>query len=411
MNIFFRIILTSCLIGMAGLGLAQQPDALHDIRVDVVYLASDYLEGRETGTKGEEMAANYIAGRMADIGLQAGGANGWFQAFDFRFNTNPHAAPEDGEERTGNNVLGFLDNGAEHTIIIGAHYDHLGHGYFGSRAPNDHSIHNGADDNASGIAALLDVATRLKESGANNNNYLFLAFSGEELGLYGSKHYVDAPTLGLESINYMINMDMVGRLNEEGILAVNGAGTSPAWKPAFDKIAIDGLTVKTSDSGIGPSDHTSFYLKEIPVLHLFTGQHEDYHTPADDSHLINFEGIQLVSDFVIDLIAHLDEADKLAYTKTKDESQGRQAARYKVSLGVMPDYVGEGSGMRIDAVLDDRPAQKAGLQDGDLIIRMDDMDIEDIYEYMDALGTYKSGDQAEVTVKRGEETVTVTVQF
>lgn len=390
---------------------AQDLDPLHGIRVDVVYLASDYLEGRETGTEGEALAANYIATRMKEMGLEPKGANGWFQSFDFRFNTNPHAAPEDGEARTGKNVLGYLDNGAEHTIIIGAHYDHLGHGYFGSRAPNDHSIHNGADDNASGIAALLDVAQRLIDSDAKGNNYLFLAFSGEELGLYGSKHFVTAPTLGLESINYMINMDMVGRLNEEGVLAVNGAGTSPAWKPSFEEIDLGGLEIKTSDSGIGPSDHTSFYLKEIPVLHLFTGQHQDYHTPADDSHLINFEGIGRISDFVMALIENLDESGKLEYSETKDESQGRQAARYKVSLGVMPDYVGTEEGMKIDAVLDGRPAQQAGMQDGDIIIQMDDVKVEDIYGYMEALSNYEAGDEAQITVKRGEETVTVTVKF
>lgn len=396
---------------IAGMTQAQGLDPLHGIRVDVVYLASDYLDGRETGTEGEAMAANYIATRMAEIGLEPKGSQGWFQSFDFNFNTNPHAAPEDGEARTGKNVLGFLDNDAEQTIIIGAHYDHLGHGYFGSRAPNDHSIHNGADDNASGIAALLDVAAQLKASGAKSNNYLFLAFSGEELGLFGSKHFVDAPTLGLESINYMINMDMVGRLNEEGVIAVNGAGTSPSWKPAFEALAFEGLEIKTSDSGIGPSDHTSFFLKEIPVLHLFTGQHQDYHTPADDSHLINFEGIQTISNFVIALIEHLDSDGELEYIRTKDESEGREAARYKVSLGVMPDYVGTETGMKIDAVLDGRPAQEAGMQDGDIIIKMGDMVIEDIYGYMEALGTYKQGDETEITVKRGEEEVTVTVKF
>lgn len=390
---------------------AQSLDSLHQIRVDVVYLASDYLEGRETGKKGEAMAAQYIASRFQALGLQPKGSQGWFQSFDFRFTPNPHADPAAGEARTGRNVLGYLDRGAARTIVIGAHYDHLGHGAFGSRAPGDSAIHNGADDNASGVAALLDIAAQLAASPARNNNYLFLAFSGEELGLYGSKHFVDAPTLGLDQLNYMINLDMVGRLNAENILAVNGAGTSPAWKPAFEQINRQGLQIKPSDSGVGPSDHTSFYLKEIPVLHLFTGQHQDYHKPEDDSHLINFEGIRTISNWVVALIEELDDQGELAYVKTQDQQEGRQAARYKVSLGVMPDYVSDGEGMRIDAVLDGRPAQVAGLLDGDVIIRIGDKAVADVYGYMEALAAYKAGDQTEVTVRRGEEIVKVKVVF
>ncbi|MDP5169580.1 MAG: M20/M25/M40 family metallo-hydrolase [Bacteroidia bacterium] len=406
--------LSSLLSIMACLLIAvpvQAQDPLQSIRVDVVYLASDYLQGRETGTQGEVLAADYIASRFEAIGLTPKGSNGWFQSFDFTFNTNPHADPKDGEPRTGNNVLGYIDNGAATTVVIGAHYDHLGHGAFGSRAPGDSSIHNGADDNASGVAALIEIATQLKASEANKNNYLFLAFSGEELGLYGSKHFVNAPTLGLDQINYMINLDMVGRLNEEKVLAVNGAGTSPSWKTTFETMNVQGLTLKLSDSGVGPSDHTSFYLKEIPVLHLFTGQHQDYHKPADDSELINFEGIQTISDFVVELVQKLNKAGKLEYEKTKDEQQGREAARYKVSLGVMPDYVSNGEGMRIDAVLDGRPAQAAGLLDGDVIIKIGDKDVADVYGYMEALGNYSKGDETTVIVKRGEETVTVTVTF
>ncbi len=402
------VCLSLCLVSRAS---AQTIDPLHAIRVDVVYLASDYLEGRETGTKGETLASHYIAERFHQLGLSPKGTDGWFQSFDFTFNPNPHASSESGTPRTGKNVLGFIDNGATNTVIIGAHYDHLGHGAFGSRSPGDSAIHNGADDNASGVASLLAIATALRQSGAKNNNYLFLAFSGEELGLFGSKHYVDAPTLGLADINYMINLDMVGRLNEDRILAVNGVGTSPAWNESFSRLQDSGLTLKTSESGIGPSDHTSFYLKEIPVLHLFTGQHQDYHTPDDDSHLINFEGIRSIADFVVSVIEDLDDQGEIAYTKTKDEQQGRQAARYKVTLGVMPDYVNEGEGMRVDAVLDGRPAQAAGLQDGDVIIKMGDKDISDVYGYMEALATYKQGDQTPVIVKRGDELLTFVVTF
>ncbi len=260
--------------------IAQFSDpALHQMRVDVVYLASDYLEGREAGTKGEMLAAEYIARRFEAIGLAPKGDNkGWIQVFDFKYNPNPHAAG--GESRQGRNVVGYLDNRAKTTVVIGAHYDHLGKGEFGSRHAGEPAIHNGADDNASGVAALIYLAERLKTSKAKKNNYLFIAFSAEELGLIGSKAYVNSATFDATSINYMLNMDMVGRLNEENVLAINGAGTSPVWKETLPKITAGNLKVKTTDSGIGPSDHTSFYLKDIPALHFFSGQHTDYHKPG-----------------------------------------------------------------------------------------------------------------------------------
>ena len=382
------------------------------VQVDVVYLASDDLQGRETGTEGERLAAEYIARRFAQIGLKpyaAGNAATWYQPFDFVYKSNPHA--EKGEDRTGKNVIGYIDNGADRTVVVGAHYDHLGMGGFGSRHLGEPAIHNGADDNASGVAGMLRIAEKLKASPARHNNYLFIAFSGEELGLYGSKYFAQHPVFSLENVNYMLNLDMVGRLNEEGVLAVNGAGTSPAWKTALEAVAPDAIQVKTNDSGIGPSDHTSFYLEDIPVLHFFTGQHEDYHKPEDDSPLVNYEGIVLVTDLIVDLIEKLDPEGELAFTKTKDEQEGRQAASFKVTLGVMPDYVYSDEGMRIDGVMEDRPAQKAGMKKGDVIVRMGEVEVKDIYDYMEGLALYKKGDKAKVVVKRGKEELTFEVEF
>ncbi|MEM6260893.1 MAG: M20/M25/M40 family metallo-hydrolase [Bacteroidota bacterium] len=391
---------------------AQETDPLHGVRVDVVYLASDYLEGRETGTQGEALAAAYIAQRFEALGLTPANENEWFQPFKFNFSKNPHAKPGSGTTRTGKNVVGFIDNKAETTVIIGAHYDHIGHGHYGSRTPGDTAIHNGADDNASGVAAIIEVARQLtREYAPEDNNYLFIAFSGEEMGLYGSKHYAKKPLQSLESVNYMLNFDMVGRMNAEKTLVLTGAGTSPSWKPAIENANKQELVLKTSDSGIGPSDHTSFYLKDIPVLHFFTGQHDDYHKPVDDSHLINFEGIQTVATYAVQLIRELEKDKKLAFTKTKDEQQGRRAARFKVSLGIMPDYTASVKGLRIDAVLDGRPAQKAGLADGDIITQMGEKEITDIYTYMEGLAQFDDGDTAKITVKRGDETVEVEVQF
>lgn len=407
-----RFILFLLLISSYSLFAQSNKNSLQNLRVDVVYLASDLLEGRETGTEGEKWAAQYIASRFEQIGLKPGGSNStWYQSFDFKYNPNPHGGTG-GEDRTGKNVLGYLDNGAATTVIIGAHYDHLGHGDFSSLAANDKSIHNGADDNASGVASLLYIANYLKTSGkAKNNNYLFMAFSGEELGLVGSKAFVNNPTLDLAKVNYMLNMDMVGRLNAEKVLAINGAGTSPLWKDALAAIKVAGIQPKTTDSGVGPSDHTSFYFADKPVLHFFTGQHTDYHKPSDDAEKINYEGTLDVGNFIIALIEMLDGKGKLAFTKTKDEDENRRAASYKVTLGVMPDYVYNGEGMRVDGVIDGRPGAKAGLLKGDIIVQMGDLPVKDIYGYMDGLSKFKAGEKTKVKVKRGDKTVEVEVTF
>ncbi|MCB0643120.1 MAG: M28 family peptidase [Phaeodactylibacter sp.] len=408
---FLKAALTIYIIVMA-LGVSAQPimDPQHEIRVDVVYLASDYLEGRDTGSKGEALAASYIAERFQEIGLQpAGEAGTWFQTFELTFKPNPHAAT--GEQRKATNVIGFVDNGAAKTVVIGGHYDHLGMGAHGSRHVGTPEIHNGADDNASGVAAMLYLAEQLADGRFPHNNYLFIGFSGEELGLFGSKYFVNNPTIDLEQVNYMLNMDMVGRLNEEGVLVINGAGTSPAWKPAFEKIDLEGITIQTTDSGIGPSDHTSFYLNDIPAIHFFTGQHTDYHKPVDDSHLVNFEGIQLVADYMLALIAALDDAGTLDFTKTKDEQESRQASSFKVTLGVMPDYVYQGEGMRVDAVIPDRPGANGGLENGDVIIQIGDLKVKDIYDYMEGLSKFKPGETTTVIVIRGKKELEKKITF
>ena len=389
-----------------------QDNKLQQAQIDVVYLASDLLEGRGTGSKGETMASTYIASRFDEIGLTPKGNNNtWFHDYSFKEKTNPHEAVGTGRVVHTKNVVGFIDNKAENTIIIGAHYDHLGFGGHGSLSV-DSAIHNGADDNASGVAALLILAERLKNSKTNNhNNYLFIAFSGEELGLFGSKSYVKNPTIDLTKVDYMINMDMVGRLNDESKLAVYGTGTSPIWHGILDKIKVDGISgIVTHDSGIGPSDHTSFYLVGMPVLHFFTGQHSDYHKPSDDSELINYPGILAVTNYIDAVIAAVDGKGKLAFTKTKEEDQ-RKAARFKVTLGVMPDYMFDGKGMRIDGVMDGKVADKAGFKKGDIVIRIADVEVTDIYKYMEGLAKCKAGEKAMVKVKRGDEVIEKEVTF
>jgi len=407
-----KIICTIFTVGafaFAALSQVSDVTALQSIQVDVVYLSSDVLKGRETGTQGEELAARYISSRFREIGLQPGGEAGtYFQPFVFRHVPQPQS---EGEVRTGKNVIGYLDNGASKTVVIGAHYDHIGYGAFNSRYVGDPAIHNGADDNASGVAALLWLAEHFSGGVAESNNYLFIAFSAEEMGLHGSKHYVGDAADGIDKINYMINLDMVGRLGDDQVLTINGAGTSPIWADVIERVKVAGIqSVVTTESGIGPSDHTSFYLKDVPSLHFFTGVHEDYHKPSDDSHLVNYEGLLAVSQYVSALIEGLDEQGSVEFSKTKDE-QPQRAARYKVTLGVMPDYAFSGPGMRVEAVLDGRPAQKAGIEDGDVILKIGETTVKDIYGYMDALGKYGEGQKAEVVVKRKDQQLTKEVVF
>lgn len=325
------------------------------------------------------------------------------------------------KKRTGHNVVGYIDNGASTTVILGAHFDHLGYGEDGNSRHTTHepSIHNGADDNASGTAALIELAKKLKQSKAKNNNYLFIAFSGEELGLYGSKYFTENPTIDLKLANYMINMDMVGRLSDSTkALTIGGYGTSPSWGnyyKAFDSLATKSilnpwLVFKYDSSGTGPSDHTSFYRKDIPVLFYFTGLHTDYHKPSDDADKINYNGIASILQHITGLVESLNSSSKLAFLKTR-ETQTTTSARFSVSMGVMPDYTYAGTGLRADGVSDGKPAQKAGLKAGDIILQIGDYKITSMESYMQTLGKFKKGDKTKVIYKRGTDTLETTVEF
>lgn len=392
--------------------------AKNKIKEDVAFLADDKLEGRQTGTQGEILAAEYLSKRFEEIGLKPKGTDGFLQSFSFKPKTDPHKAVEFTTNAdstiTGNNVIGFIDNNAKTTVVIGAHYDHLGFGGEGSLyRESDKAVHNGADDNASGVAVMLHLAGRLKVKNdkaevRDNNNYLFMAFSGEEMGLLGSNYFSKNPTIDSESINYMINMDMVGRLKADSTLAVYGTGTSPMFKQTI-KANNAKFKIVENESGVGPSDHTSFYLIDIPVLHFFTGQHEDYHKPSDDFEKLNYEGMDLISDYIFDIISDLDDNGELAFRKTKNESE--ETPRFKVGLGVVPDYLYDGEGMRIDGTREDTPAFAAGLKKGDVVLKLGDSTITDMMSYMRALSVFDNGDEAAITVKRGEETVETTVKF
>lgn len=381
------------------------------VEKDVTYLASDDLEGRAIGTAGEELAAQYIAERFEKFGLSPMGTDGYMQVFNVKKGTNPHEEAVIGDAEggiTGRNVVGYVDNGAERTVVIGAHFDHLGYGSEGSLYRGEKSIHNGADDNASGTAAIIQLGRILKNK-SKNKNYLLLAFSGEENGLWGSNYFAKNPTIDLSKVDYMINLDMVGRMNEEKTLAINGVGTSPSWLDKIEAANTDTLKLVTSESGVGPSDHTSFYLQDLPVLHFFTGQHEDYHKPSDDSEKLNYQGVVHVVRMIERLVLSLDEEEQIAFTKTKDDSGDNP--RFTVSLGVVPDYLYDGQGMRIDGVSEDKPAQKAGMQKGDIVMKLGDSTIVDMMSYMRALSAFQLGDETKVEFKRGEELKSVDIKF
>lgn len=533
--------------GAQGSSLTEYYTALPGkLKQHIYILASDSLEGRRTGTRGEQLASDYIGKRFAEAGLApAGDNNGWLQAFevnegrqfeeastlwindkklsagkDFfpyatsangkiegqvspvlkeekmpwfldlkeeleKNKTNPHydinnyivqktaefgqknasaviiynsssinddlkfdakahpaalsipvvyiskdaaaawmkkeSEPVDiklnlvigDKKRKGTNVVGMIDNKAASTIILGAHFDHLGYGEdHNSLFTGGAQIHNGADDNASGTASLIELANILKQNGTPKFNYVFIAFSGEELGLYGSKHYTEYPTTDLSKVDYMVNMDMVGRLNDSThAITIGGYGTSPSWGEIFGSITGSTLTLKFDSSGTGPSDHTSFYRKNIPVLFFFTGTHSDYHKPSDDADKINYNGAAEIIKMICTIIERSAGRDKLVFTKTRETSPGGSATRFTVSLGIMPDYTFTGNGVRVDGVSDGKLAQKLGIQAGDILVKLGDIPVSSVQNYMQALGKFKKGDATKVVVKRGEQEIVYDVNF
>lgn len=379
----------------------------------ISYLAADKLKGRGTASKGEAKAAKYIAKYYKKLGLTPKGNDGsYFHQFTFKRSSDPHGTvAATAVTENSKNVAAFLDNGAAYTVVIGAHYDHLGLGTdHNSREANPVGlIHNGADDNASGTAGVLEMARYFSTNNVKEKyNFLFLNFSGEELGLVGSKKYCENPTIDLNTVNYMLNMDMIGRLNQEKVLKLGGVGTSPNFVPLINSMSA-ALKIKQDSSGMDASDHTSFYLKNIPVLFAFTGQHEDYHKASDDVDKINFDGESMVVEYLIQLIEQLDAQGKQTFQATKSNQQ--KSGGFKVTMGVMPDYVFEGVGMRIDGVTDGKPAAKAGLQKGDIVTKLGEEEVKDVQGYMKALSKFNKGDTTTVSIKRGETVKEFKVTF
>ena len=305
------------------------------------------------------------------------------------------------------NVVGILEGSdpklKSEYIVLGAHYDHLGHGTDTSLAPNSRDIHYGADDNASGTAALMELARILSaERKQLRRSIVFAAFTAEESGLIGSKAYVNQPPVPLAQTVAMLNMDMVGRLRDRK-LNVGGIGTSPEFRKLVESLNKGVFALQLNEDGFGPSDHSSFYSKQVPVLFFFTGSHEDYHKPSDTADKINYDGQASIVTFVAEIARALDRADaRPTYVLAKTQSQGRSSG-FRVYLGTVPNYSESEDGMLIDAVREDSPASKSGLKAGDKIVRLAGRDIKNVYDYTYALGEMRGEQEYEVEVMRNGE--------
>jgi hypothetical protein len=382
------------------------------IKADIRYLASDKLKGRATGSKQEATTARYISEKFKQFGLlPKGKENSFLYPFTFIQPTNVHDTTT-GKQRSGMNVAGYLDNQAAYTLVIGAHFDHLGMGeddnILDPAAKGE--VHNGADDNASGTAGVLALADHFTKNNRKEKfNFLFICFSGEELGLIGSKKFCEQPSIDFSHVNYMINMDMIGRFNDSTKkLIIYGIGTAKEWLPLIDNLPSD-FDIKKDSAGIGPSDQTSFYLKNIPVLHFFTGQHTDYHKATDDYAKINADGEKKILQYIAQLIEKTEDLPKFEFLKTRNPTI--EMRNFKVTIGVMPDYTYTGTGMHIDVVMDGRPASKAGVKNGDTVIKMGEHIITDLNDYMKALSLFKKGQTIEIIVLRDKNELKLNLTF
>jgi aminopeptidase YwaD len=302
-------------------------------------------------------------------------------------------------------------------IIIGAHHDHLGYGGPGSssRMPDTTAVHYGADDNASGVAMVMELAEAF---GAGSKkpfrSLLFVTFGGEEMGLLGSKHFVNNSPVDLSKVNLMINFDMVGRLSADSILQVGGVGTSEVFRPVLEaKNESYGFRLALSEAGFGPSDHASFYSKDIPVLFFSTGAHSDYHTPFDNNQSINLQGMEDLGKYFLaltDTFASMDA--RLVFKEAGPKESTSRSFRGRITLGIMPDVSGDDKGgLSVLAVTQGKPAETGGMQKGDLIVAIEGKPVQNVYDYMYRLGTLKYGERIIVRVKRNGDYLDLLIQL
>ena len=392
--------------------------AAHRALDDLRYLADDAREGRGVGTRGLEAAGRYLAQAFRTIGLAPGGDSGtYFQTFVISRDA-PAAIHTDAGGKTIRNVIGVLRGRSRarrgEVVVVGAHYDHLGYGGFGALDDPDSTgkIHNGADDNASGTTALLEVARRLAAH-RPERTVLFIAFSGEELGDLGSAYFVAHPTVPMDSITTMLNMDMVGRLRNAKLI-VSGAATTTEFPGLLDSLNRSSgpaprFDLRASGDGWGPSDHASFYAAKRPVLHFFTDLHGDYHRSTDDWDKINIVGLEAVADFVADVATALgDRHGPLSFVNAPPPQASAGGSGYGAYLGTIPDMSESPGGVRITGTRAGSPAEHAGLTAGDIITAIGAKTIANLYDMTDALRSHQAGDTVVIVVKRDTTLVRLT---
>ena len=392
----------------------QSDTTIEDFKSRVGYLASDKLGGRSAGSKGDILARDY----MVDL-FEKSSSSVTIQEFEVITNRRTQ------ETAITYNVVGVLPGNdpvlKDEFVIVGGHYDTTPNPPKARRLFFD-NINNGADDNASGTAMVLELFEKYASTNSHKRTLVFILFGGEELGLLGSKHYAENPTIDLDKVQLMVNLDMIGRLDEDKNVYLGGVptayGLDKAIKPFIESSKLNVTSYQHTASGVrslfSRSDHYNFYRKDVPSLFFFTGIHKDYHTPRDEANLVNYEGLKLISDLaekVIDNAANRNDRFEFRELPKLEEESERTPARMKVSLGIMPDYAHQGSGLKIDSVIDKRPAKNSGMKDGDVVIKIQDIMIDDIYKYMEILSKIEPGTKVQATVLRNNEELNIDVQF
>jgi hypothetical protein len=372
---------------------AETAASTEDLRANVAALASEAMRGRGAGSPELAKARDLLRDRFEAAGLSPGVDGGYLQPFDL----------PSGEKLA--NVVGRVRGGGDEWIVVGAHYDHLGMGEPGGEDAG--KVHPGADDNASGVAALVRVARALAARTDLARTVYFAAFSGEEIGRRGSLWFVDHPPADLSKCAAMLNLDTVGRIEANRVI-VFGTGTAAEWESVLSGVNLGfGFDLAYNAEGAGASDHVSFFAKGIPVLHFFSGAKPEYHRPGDRIELLNFDGLAKLADFVAELTSYLaSSAEPLTYRPAGVErlAEAKSAKPRKVSFGSIPDFSRESGGILLSGVMPGSPAEAAGLAAGDLLVEMDGRAIDTIYDFQGVLAEHAPGDSIVVKYLRGGET-------
>lgn len=311
----------------------------------------------------------------------------------------------------GINVVAQTPRKRRRNLVLGAHYDHIGRGELGGSRSKTEGIHYGADDNASGTAMVIELAHSIQKRRLRRYQYTVVAFSGEELGLLGSGYFVNNAPLDLSRTRLMMNFDMVGRLDSAQTLTVGGTGTCLSFDRILSASDSGSLHIVRDPAGTAPTDHTHFYYKNVPVMSFFTGLHGEYHTPMDVDSLINYEGMEQIYEYVMSILRQTNRFRNRKAAFQKSERPKKEAAAFKVTLGVMPDYAYQGKGLKVSGSNPGGPAEQGGVLAGDIIVKIGEMDIDDIYGYMNALSVLKPGQETPIEVLRNEERVVLNLKL